>query len=125
MSGLVNTEYFDSLTKQIDSIDLCADLNVVVAGVFKELEAQVAAIEAQILAYGPMLALLTAPTNPVAAITWISDFINNHLTLQLKPAITYVAQLAEILASIAALTTAIEDAATRIGSCSVTIPTIT
>lgn len=114
----VNADYFDKLTTQINSIDLCADLQALVNGVMASLQAEISAIEEEIAA---ILPLLTIPTDLGSVITWITNFIAPMQAAYTK----FVAQLAAMLAKITALTDAIASAASRITSCSITIPPIT
>lgn len=117
-TGLVNTAYFDSLTAQINGINLCADLQAVVNEVMETLQAQVNAIEAQIAA---LLPLITLPTDLASIITWIGHLAAPYIEAYNN----FIAQLAQVLAKIAALVTAIENAAARITHCSITVPPIT
>ena len=120
-STIVNTEQIQSMIDRVNNITACSELQEVAAEVIASLSAEKAAILAQIANLAPMLDLLTIPTTPQALLTWAGKYITTILTPYLKPAITYTAQMTAFLAQIALLTAAIEDAASRIGSCSVDV----
>jgi prefoldin subunit 5 len=90
----------------------------VVNEVFASLQAEVNAIEAQIEA---LLPIITIPTDLPSVIRWITNFIDPQLAAYAN----YARQVAELITKISELTTAIENAASRITSCSITVPTIT
>ena len=117
-TALVNAAYFNSLADQINAINECAVLQEVVNEVFASLQAEVTAIEDQIAA---LLPLITIPHTLDEVITWITNFI----APQARAYANYATQVTQLIAAIANLTTAIENAAARIGSCSITVPTIT
>jgi len=114
----VNDDYFDKLTAQINSIDLCADLQALVDKVMASLQAEVSAIEEEIAA---ILPLLTIPTDLGSVITWITNFIAPMQAAYTK----FVAQLAAMTAKITALVSAIAAAASRITNCSISVTPIT
>jgi hypothetical protein len=124
-SSILNAAFFAALTVQAQEIKTCAELQSMATTVMASIQAEKNAIEAQIAALTPILALLTAPTSPTAAVTWITSFITGVLTPQYKPYITYATQLTELASSISSLTSAIESAAALIPSCSVTVPPLT
>jgi hypothetical protein len=124
-STALNSEFFTDLIAQINAIDLCADLQVVVNEAFASLSAVKAAIEAEIASLDPILALLTAPgANLGAIVTWIEGLITHVLTPYTIPIATYTAQLAQLASQIAAVIAAVEAAAARIVNCTITIPSI-
>lgn len=118
----MNTQYFDNLTAQINNTDSCAELQSLATKALGQLNAQVAGIEAQMAALAPILALLTAPTNPSEILTWAGDVINHVLTPMYAPYLKYATELPLQVAAIANVVTALHDAADRITDCSITIP---
>lgn len=122
---LINTEYFTELTAQVNLCTGCAELQAVVDEAFAPLADQYAAIQAQLAVLSPILALLTAPTNPTEVITWVTNFITDVLTPQYLPYINYATQITELLTAVSDLETAINNAAAKFTSCSITIPPIT
>lgn len=117
-TALVNTAYFDSLIAEINSINLCADLQAVVNQVMASLQAEISGIEAQIAALAP---IITLPTDLPSVITWITHFVDPQITA----AANYAIQVEQMVAKISALASAIESAAARLESCTITVPTIT
>jgi hypothetical protein len=116
-TSLVNAEYFAQLTADINAINGCAELQLLVNAAMATLQAEITAIEAQIAS---LLPLITLPTNLASVISWIAAFA----TPMIKPYLNYIAQLEQTLAQIAALASAIEAAAARIEHCTITIPPI-
>ncbi len=121
-SGLINTEYFASLTQQAQGCKTCEDLQRFSTEAMGSLQAQMGAIAENMAVFQPMLALLEPPTaDPAKLLTWITDYISAVLTPQLKPAITMVAQIPVLTAAVAELASAIQDAAASLPSCSIDI----
>lgn len=114
-TALVNTAYFNSLTAQINAIDTCAALQAVVNTVMATLQAEIAAIEEQIAS---LLPLITLPTDLGSVIAWITKLAGPYIAAYEN----YIAQLAATVAAITALATAIENAASRLTHCTITIP---
>lgn len=117
-TALVNTAYFDSLIAQVNAIDLCADLQAFVNEIMASLQAEVTAIEAKIAALAP---IITLPTDLASVITWITNFVDPEI----QAALNYANQVTQLVAKIAELATAIENAAARLTSCTISIPAIT
>lgn len=121
-SEIINTQYFQSLIDEINSCPSCSQLQTLATDSLTAIAQQQDAVIEQQALLEPMLSLLTAPTNPTAAVTWIQNFITNYLDPQLKPAVNYVEQTTALIAQVTELTTAITDAASKFESCSITIP---
>jgi hypothetical protein len=122
-STLINTDHFVNMTASINACDTCAQLQSVVNDSFASLNSAKAAIQAELAKLMPALSLLTLPSaDPGAILSWLTNFVSFTLTPMLKPTITYGAQLTAMLAQIAQVTAAIEAAAARLTSCSITIP---
>jgi hypothetical protein len=124
-SSLIDTAYFDSLTAQINAINVCSELQAVVNEAFSTLQNEKNAIEAQIEALLPALALLELPTDLGSVISWIGNLVTGLINPIVLPYTNYAAQLIAQAEAIANLVTAIENAASRIESCSITVPPIT
>lgn len=122
MSTLINTDYLTGQVNSINAATGCEELGKIVASVFKSVNEEKAAIEDQLLQYTPMLVLLELPKTPDEVAKWIENLITHFITPQIKPAIAYTTQLAEIATSITVLTSAIENAISKL-SCSIEIPT--
>ena len=124
-SQLLNTTQIANLTNAVNSASSCAELQELVTQAFASLRAIKQGINSELAAISPMLALLSPPSaSPTAIVTWLSSFINNFLTPQMKPSITYAAQLTALAAQITSLTSAINTASSKFPSCSISIPTI-
>lgn len=117
----INPAYFADLTEKVNNAQTCAELQAASAQIMDALNAQVSVIEAQITALGPLAALLSAPTSPTAAVTWITNFISAQIAPQYAAVAKYTAQVTQLATEISNLTGAIEAAASRIGNCSVSI----
>ena len=121
-SELVNTQYFQSLIDEVNSCPSCAQLQTLALDSLTAIGQQQDAVLEQQALLAPMVALLTPPTSPAAAVTWIQNFITDYLDPQLKPAVNYVAQTTALVAQVTELTAAITNAAAKFESCTVTIP---
>jgi hypothetical protein len=124
-SANLNPHYFDDLIDQINRISLCAELQEVVNTVMADLQAEKNAIEAQIEALLPIAELLSLPTDLGSVISWIGNLVNSVIKPIYQPYLTYAEQLIAFATQIARLISAIEAAAARLESCSITIPVIT
>lgn len=116
-TALVNTEYFDSITAQINALDDCSILQTLVNQVMATLQAEVTAIESQIAA---LLPLITLPTDLASVISWITSFA----TPAIRAYENYLATITAVMASINGLITAIQNAASRLTHCTISIPAI-
>lgn len=124
-SDLIDTAYFTALTARVNAIDTCAELQDAVNKAFASMQGQVTGIEDQLAVLAPMIGLLTLnPTDLPGVITFLDTFVTKVLTPYLAPYTTYVAQKAAILVQIADLGTAIASAASRIDSCTISVPAI-
>ena len=125
--SVLNTEYFNNIISQFGAVQNCAVLQAEVDQIWAGLQSQVNDINAQVAVLLPIISLLTAPGLDLGAIvTWITNFISAFLTPYAIPYTNYATQLTALIAQIATLTTAVNDAAARIGgSCTITIPPIT
>jgi hypothetical protein len=124
-SSPINDAYFAAQEAQIAEIKVCSELQTQVNMIFASLQANLTAINAQLALLQPILALLEAPENPGAVITWISNFITNFLTPYVVPYTTLTTQLTELSTKIEELITSIENAAAEIEGCTITIPPLT
>ncbi len=118
----INEAYYAAQQVQFAACTACAELQAQVDMVFASLQATQSAIEEQIAKLLPMQVLLTIPTTPAQAVTWIQNFITTYLTPALAAYATYTAQLAEIAAQVDGLVTAIQNAEAAIEGCTITIP---
>lgn len=125
-SSPINPDYFSNLESSIGTAALCSDLQAQVDGIFSAIQDQVTAVNAQLAALAPILALLSAPSaSPAAIVTWITSFITDFLTPYVIPYTTLATQLTELASQISSLTTAINNAAAKIPGCEIVIPSIT
>lgn len=123
MSGPLNTDYFSSLTAQINQCVSCDQLQAVVTQAMGALNAQLTAITAANVEFAALQVLLTGPAaNPTAIVTWITNLITLYLGPQLAAYAKLTAQVAALTAEIAALTAAITSKASSFSSCSISIP---
>ena len=122
-SGIINTSQYESMTKRIESVKSCEQLQQVGADIMASLNAETAAITAQFEKVAPQIALLTAPTDPVEVIEWIQGLIENLIAPLAKPAITYPTQIAARVVAITDLVDAINKKASEFQECSITLPT--
>lgn len=121
----VNTSYFQSLTDQVNGAASCADLQTLTNDAYASINTMIASIEAQLALLAPVLSLLSGPSaNLGAIVTWINSFIASFLTPLTKPCTTYTAQLAELVAQMSALATAIAAKASSFEQCVVAVPPV-
>jgi hypothetical protein len=119
-TGVTNPAYFSELTAQINGIQgtgACAAIQSLVTKAMASIQAAVTAIKDQLTALLPQIAV---PTDLGSAISWIKSVQAPFL----KAYDDATAQLTQILSSVSALVTAIENAAGRLIGCSISIPTI-
>src|SRR5213592_591237 len=113
-----NAETFAKLAEQIEAASTCSELQALTSEAMGSANALLSGIGAQMAALQPIMALLTAPcANPAQIVTWITDFITAFLQPYVKPMLVLPIQIAQITAAIAQLQSAIDSAASRIGSC--------
>jgi hypothetical protein len=121
-TSLIDTSYFTNLTAQVNAIqggNSCSDLQDMVTKAAASIEAELAAIRAQIAA---LLPVTTGPSASLGSIVaWINSFI---APLQVAYA-NFIATEAAILSAVSSLESAIVAAAGRMTSCSITIPPMT
>ena len=116
---------FASYTAAIGQVETCAQLQDIVDRATATFIAQNNSLTAQMALLAPIAGLLTAPTNPSEVITFLGSFITDVLTPQYNAYLKMVTQAATLASDYATLTTAIGNAATRIGGgCSITVPPI-
>lgn len=120
----INDSYFAAQQAQFSAATSCTELQAQVAATFASLQATKNAINAQLALLQPILALLEAPENPTAVITWVSNFITSFLTPYVVPYTTLTTQLSELAIQVEGLITSIENAAAKIEGCIVSIPTL-
>ena len=124
-SQVFDTTYIDNATKQLDSIDVCKDLQDFMNKEMKDIQDQVNGLESQMKWVKPLMELLTAPEADLQKIvTWISDFITAYMKPMVAPYITYAQQIQKCVEAVAKLTAAAENAAQRIGSCVLSLPAL-
>jgi hypothetical protein len=122
MPGPLNTDYFSSLTAQVNQCTSCAELQAVATEAMGALNAQLTEITALEAAFAAIQSLLTPPgANLSEIVTWITTLINDYLGPQLAAYAKYTAQVAALTAEIATLTAAINSAAAKFADCSITI----
>jgi hypothetical protein len=118
--------YFNKLAERIDHINGCGELQECVDEAFAAIQHQFDDITANLAVLQPLLALLTLSiTDLPGVINAVKSIITNLVTPYVKPYLLYVAQIVELTTAVTNLTTAIENAAGRITSCSITIPPLT
>ena len=122
-SSIINTSQYDSMTKRIESVNSCEQLQQVGADIIASLNAETAAITAQYTKALALIDLLTAPTDPQAVIDWIKGLIDNLIAPLAKPAITYPTQIAARTVAVADLIAAINKKASEFQECSISLPT--
>jgi hypothetical protein len=117
-----SSTYFTNLENQLPLCQTCAELQAVVAGMFAPLKTLMAEVNTQLTALEAFAALMTPPTDLNSLITWVTSFINTAIGPQAAAHAKLVAQLAQLSAEVAALTTAIHNAAAQIEGCVVSVP---
>jgi hypothetical protein len=114
-TGVFNTTYITDLTDEINSINGCAELQLVVNEAAAQLQVELTAIRAQI---ATLLPLVTLPTSLGSVISWITSFASPLI----QEYEHYIAELSAALSAITALEAAIANAARNLTNCTITIP---
>jgi hypothetical protein len=122
-SQLVNLAQFANLTSSINAAKSPAELQSLVTEAMTSLAAAQAGINAELATLTPVLALLSPPSIG-SIVGWASGLITNVITPMVKPTITYAAQLTEMTAQIAELTSAIQSASTKFPGVTINIPSM-
>jgi hypothetical protein len=116
----VNIEYYTQLKARIEGCSSCDSLKAVAAEALSAIAAQQQAIQDQINALQPMLALITPPTSLNAIISWVGNFINAFIKPVTKPYTVYISQLTLLAAELAEISSAIQNASIKFPNCSIT-----
>lgn len=123
-TSLINTDSFVNTIDSINACEECAQLQALVNDAFASINAIKSNMQAELDKLLPVLSLTNPPgANLGSIVTWITSFIDTTLTPLVKPTITYAAQLTATLDQIANVTSAVNAAAGRLTSCTITIPT--
>ena len=104
----MNTAIFDALGKRIDAAGTPEELATVQADISAAMEALKGQIDGKIAELAP---LMEPPSSPVAAVTWIK----NYIEVLAKPYQTYVEQAATVAAQSSALSAKITARAGQLG----------
>lgn len=122
-TSLINTDQFTNMIDSINTCKECAQLQELVDEAYASLNAMIDGAKEELMKLMPVISLTSGPSvNLGAIVTWINTFIDTVLTPLIKPTITYAAQLTATLAAIEEVAAAIEAAAARLTSCTITIP---
>jgi hypothetical protein len=109
----LDTSWFDSVIGQINSVTTATQLQRLVDEVYGDIALVNSTIESQLAYIEPLLALVTAPTDPAEVITWITNFISGFLEPLVAPYTKYATQAAALEAQVISMTAEIEAQATR------------
>lgn len=122
-SSVINTQQYDAYIDAVNSVADCKSLQEVVDDVFASIQAELSAINTQLLNLLPLQALLDPPITPDDVIEWIEGLIDAVIKPLVAPYANLQLQVAAITLKIAELTQAITDKMNSIGSCQIDIPT--
>lgn len=121
----INTGYFDSVVSAIDAAPTCEDLQAVISRALPSIDGLQAAMNQQVAALQPLVALLTAPSaNPGAIVGWIQGLVNNYLTPSVKPITALTQQLVQMQAQLARINAAIAAKQSQLTSCGLAVPSV-
>lgn len=142
-SGIIDTAYFASLSKQLDLVSARIDkippnlrttanaeakqvsdeLQTLVDRVMPPIKHQYSAILSELEALQPALALLEMNIADLpSVITFLTSFLEHVLTPMLKPYITQTAQITAMTAQVATLTSKITSVASKVQGFTPNIP---
>ena len=126
-TAATNPDFITNLTEQINGISICSELQELSDEVMQEIKFQLSGINLELDKLLPIHALLSPPTDLGSILSWINNLISSVITPLYKPYLTYIQQLTSLASELSTLVSAIEAAAARIGSCSISmdVPTIT
>lgn len=120
----INIDYINSLIDKINASNNCEDLQANIDFVMERLNKQMQSLADQLAKASGIAALLEVPTNPVSAVLWIKNFIENVLQPMYQPYLTAIAQIAALANAIQDIINVINLKLSTIQSCSISIPTI-
>jgi hypothetical protein len=121
--NLLNSAVFNALGIQIQNCSTQNELQTLVNTVFQDISTLESTMNSQLNYLAPIAALLTPPTSPTDAVTWITSYITDVLTPMYQPYITQTAQLAALAIQVSNLTTLINTVASQ-KNFTITIPPI-
>ena len=118
------SDWSKSMVKQIESVNTCQELQIILDDVTETLNAQKAALAEQLAALAPIQALLTAPgIDPSKIVTWITDFIAAQLAPQYQAYLKTVTELTELTSEITTVVSALSNKISTLG-CDISVPSI-
>ena len=118
-----DTSYIDSLTKQVEGISVCSELQDFINDAMSDLKKQLSAVEDQIKALEPIAELLENPAAELPKIVaWIGNFIEGVLKPMYQPVVTMAEQIEQTAEAITKLEAAVVSKASEIGSCVINLP---
>ena len=121
--GIFDTAYIDSLTKQVEGISVCSELQDFIDDAIGDLKKQLSAVEDQIKALEPIAELLENPAAELPKIvSWIGNLIEGVLKPMYQPVITMATQIEQTAEAITKLEAAVATKAEEIGSCIIDLP---
>jgi hypothetical protein len=104
----LNDDFFDRLTDRVNAVGTLDDLSRLETEATVSLGAVTSAMNAQVEALAPILALLTPPAaNPAEIVTWLTSFITHFLTPYVRPYAVLAEQISGVATKFAALESAI------------------
>lgn len=121
----LNPNTISNIIAQINALEgaVCAELQAIITSVYTWVQQKLNSLGTAAGEIYIIYELLQIPTDLASVLTWIGKIIN-WLTSLVKPYVTFIEQEAALVIQIAQLAEAIANAATRIGSCTPTIPTL-
>ena len=117
-TALVNSDYEANIIAKINAINVCADLQSYASEAMAEIQSELTSVRRQI---AKLLPLTTIPTDLPSVISWITSQATPYIAAYEN----CLAQVTAIEARVAAVTSALESAAARIASCTVSVPGVT
>ena len=99
---ILNDGYFANMQDALHATGNPVQFQQLINDIFADLSLLISTITSQIEALGPIAALLQAPTDLAAVISWINDLINSVLG-------PYIIAYAKLVAQVAAITQMVAD----------------
>lgn len=122
----LNTEFFDAIKEQIDTVFDCADLQELANEIMSAIAAQLEGIAAQMGLLLPLQELLQLPSNPNQIIDYLDTLVNALIGPLVEPFFVYQQQVIEITAQAQEIVDLLEYKSSILGGCNggISIPVL-
>lgn len=122
----INEQYFNDIADQLDRVDVCPEIQVLLDRVFQEVQTEIDSLAEQAGVLIPIAELVAlAITDLPSVLTFLQKLVTAVIVPYVAPYLKMVAELAETVVAMERVVTSAQAAAERVaGGCDLTIPTL-